>query len=471
MSSGLAVYQLTELVSVWSEDRRWVWIGSSAAALSAIPTLALLSGLLGLGRGMRWVNRVATPYFGFAALLGLSPIATPSLEWLYDDGVWGLAMLAGLVPSFAPILVESFRRVLRSRGGERARAQLVASAFVLGIGSVVTDLLAMGGLAIPRLSSVGLVLAAAVVAALTLEARLAAGVRPVAILNAVLISLVAVGAQVILVTWAGDRSVLVAFGSVVVALVFVVGLAPLYASFAEQRARTEELLTLGRFARQFAHDVRNPLAAIKGAGQFLEAELAEGRPLDPHADMLRTIIEQVDRVERTLADHQRYARIEPELSELEVSEWVARALEGVGSLSTQVQVVQTLDPRGAKIIGDPELLRYALENLLRNAYEAMPDGGELRVRSELAAAGTPTLRLSVEDTGPGIDPSLVERLLAGHYSTKPGGSGLGLAFVRRVAEAHGGTLGVESELGRGAKLVLGLPIDGPTAGPSSRRRR
>jgi hypothetical protein len=110
--------------------------------------------------------------------VGLAPLAAPSLAWLYDDGVWGLAMLVGLVACFAPIVVESMRRVLRSRGAERARAQLVASAFVLGIGSVLTDLLAMGGLEIPRLSSVGLVLAAAVVAALTLEARLVTGVRP-----------------------------------------------------------------------------------------------------------------------------------------------------------------------------------------------------------------------------------------------------------------------------------------------------
>jgi two-component system, NtrC family, sensor histidine kinase HydH len=457
MSSGLAVYQLTELVSEWVDDRRWVWVGSSAAALTAIPTLALLSGLLGLGRRLRWLHRLAGPYFASAAAVGLAPLVAPPLAWLYDDGLWGLAMLAGLVVCFTPIVVASMRRVLRSRGAERARAQLVASAFVLGIGSVITDLLAMGGLEIPRLSSVGLVLAAAVVAALTLEARLVTGVRPVALLNAVLVALFAVGLQVIVVTWAGDRSVLVAFGSVVVALVFVVGLAPLYASHAEQRARTEELLTLGRFARQFAHDVRNPLAAIKGAGQFLEAELAEGRPLEAHADMLRTIVEQVDRVERTLSDHQRYARIQPELVPLELAPLVDRALDAVGAAAPRIELARDFDPRCSRIEADADLLAYALENVLRNAYEAMPDGGRVTVRSALTAGKAPRMELSVEDDGPGIDPSLVDRMLEGHYSTKPGGSGLGLAFVRRVVEAHGGALRVESELGRGARVVLSLP--------------
>jgi two-component system, NtrC family, sensor histidine kinase HydH len=267
----------------------------------------------------------------------------------------------------------------------------------------------------------------------------------------VLVALFAVGLQVVVVTWAGDRSVLVAFGSVVVALVFVVGLAPLYASHAEQRARTEELLTLGRFARQFAHDVRNPLAAIKGAGQFLELELAEGtaaRRPRRHAAHDRG----AGRSRRAHALRPSALRAHPAGAlRLELAPLVERALDAVGAAVAGVELARDFDPRCPSLDVDAELFAYALENVLRNAYEAMPDGGRITVRSLLLAEPAPKLELSVEDEGPGIDPSLVDRILDGHFSTKPGGSGLGLAFVRRVVEAHGGALRVESEVGRGTR--------------------
>jgi signal transduction histidine kinase len=463
MASALSVYQLTELARVWNDDRRWVWIGSSAAALSAIPTVSLFHGLLGQLRKRRGSRQLSTPYFVAVALLGLSPIVDPGLAWLYDDGVWGLALLAGLLPAFAPVLVESLRRVRRARHAERARAQLVLGAFVLGIGSVCTDLLSMAGVDVPALSSVGLVLAAVVVGALTLEARLIERPQPLAIANGMLLALVAVLAQIVVVAWAGDRVAFVALGTVLVVLAVVVGLRPLASEIAEQRARTLELLTLGRFARQFAHDVRNPLAAIKGAGQFLETELAEGRSVAEHADMLRTIVEQVERIDRALDDHARYARVEPERALVELEPWVHRALDAVRGSAPTVDVRVELDAAASKAWFDPFLVGVALENLLRNACEAMPDGGTLVVRASLDEAERGALRIAVEDSGPGIDPSLVDRMLDGHYTTKPGGSGLGLAFVRRVAEAHGGTLDVDSELGRGTRMTIRLPMQDPPA--------
>ncbi|MCY2949571.1 MAG: ATP-binding protein [Planctomycetota bacterium] len=115
---------------------------------------------------------------------------------------------------------------------------------------------------------------------------------------------------------------------------------------------------------------------------------------------------------------------------------------------------------------DPDLMKQALLNLLLNAQQAMLKGGEL---SLIAGVEAGFLVLHVIDTGPGISPEMIENLFKPFFSTKPGGSGLGLPTARKVLEAHGGSLQVQSQIGRGTCFTLRLPIRPPVipqAGPA-----
>jgi signal transduction histidine kinase len=401
------------------------------------------------------------------AAAGLVPLALPELAWVHDSGAWSVGMLLGLGPASALIVSGIVRELRRHQGRERVRLQMLAGALFVGIGSVSTDLAAMAGLPVPRLSYAGLLLSSLLVAAIVLEARIIEGVRVATVVNALLVAMLAVVGQVVVLGWAGDRSALVFFGTVVVIALSVAALVPLLRSLAENRARTEHLVTLGRFAQQMAHDIRNPLAAIKGAAQFLEQERADGRSIDEQGEMLAIISERVDRIERFIADYQRMGRVEPVLSTVEPNRVADAALHAAAGVSKgHVEVVKAFAPDAPTLLGDPDLLVFALENLVRNACEAMPEGGTLTVSTASAGerAGRPGVQIAVKDTGLGMDVRTRERALGGLYTTKASGSGLGLTFVRRVVEAHQGALSVASEEGRGTTVTLELPIGATVKG-------
>ena len=107
---------------------------------------------------------------------------------------------------------------------------------------------------------------------------------------------------------------------------------------------------------------------------------------------------------------------------------------------------------------DRDLVATALENILQNAAEALSGPGTVWVRTELASDGPETVVLSVEDDGPGIEPRLAERVTEAFVTTKPGGSGLGLAFAARVAKGHGGNLTIDTALGRGTVVRMTFPV-------------
>jgi signal transduction histidine kinase len=104
--------------------------------------------------------------------------------------------------------------------------------------------------------------------------------------------------------------------------------------------------------------------------------------------------------------------------------------------------------------GDPNYLKQLLLNLIINGIQAMPSGGTLTVT---AGADNNVVRIAVSDSGAGIDPEALERIFEPYFTTKANGSGLGLAIARRIAEAHGGTITVESERQRGSRFQVVLP--------------
>jgi signal transduction histidine kinase len=222
--------------------------------------------------------------------------------------------------------------------------------------------------------------------------------------------------------------------------------------------RSQQLAMLGRLSEQLSHDLRNPLAALKGALQFLVSERSSGRSLDDHPKFLGLMIEQVARLERTISNYQRLAKVEPVLMSESINDIVQSvvSLQRYG-LTKEVRLSVRLAPELLRCHADHDLVALALENLLRNACEAMPDGGELIVQTSLLQPPQRALVLSVRDSGCGMDARTLARAFDDFYTTKPYGKGLGLAFVRRVALAHSGELVIDSLPSRGTTVSFCLP--------------
>lgn len=223
----------------------------------------------------------------------------------------------------------------------------------------------------------------------------------------------------------------------------------------EARMRqADRLATLGRMAANIAHEIRNPLASLTGAIEVLAtpATTAEAR------DRLSQIVmRESERLNQIIKDFLAYARPAP--LTLETAS-VASALEEVLALFEH-----RARPGSLKIVRefsaplpwrvDPQQFKQVVWNLCVNAVEAMPDGGELRVGA--AAAAGQMLAVWVSDTGAGIAPDDLSHVFEPFFSTKPEGTGLGLALVHRIVQEHGGEIDVRSTPGLGTTFTLSLP--------------
>jgi signal transduction histidine kinase len=201
--------------------------------------------------------------------------------------------------------------------------------------------------------------------------------------------------------------------------------------------------------------LKNPLAALKGALQFLEGERAAGRSLDEHAQFLELMLEQVNRVDRSVSEYQRMAQVDAVMRPASASQ-VAEQVLALGRFAAPANVVvkSELAPDLPRCALDADLMARALDNLLRNACEAMPEGGTLTLRTEALQNG---VSVQVEDSGVGMHAREIERATDEFYTTKASGSGLGLSFAQRVARAHGGELTLSSVPGQGTRVSIFIP--------------
>ena len=454
MSACMFAYNMLEVVYALTRQPGWAWLEYGFAALSGIPTFHLFVGFAGQGRRFRHLLRIADVFFGSMVALSIAPFLRPDLGRHVGSDAWAVAMLAGVVPAFGGAGYLLLRHARRSGAEERARTRLLGGAMLLGVGGVVTDLAAMAGGQTPRLAAGGLVAASVLTALLVLRVRVFERVTVTTIATATLLAMVAIMLQLALVYVAGTRTALVVLGSVMVMLVLAALLRPLLRELSEQRARAAYLATLGRFAEQMAHDLRNPLAAIRGAAQFLQQEQAEGRSLDPHASFLDVIVERTERLERVIRDYQRIGRVEPAPAVVDLNAIVSRALDVPKSDAIREEL--DLDPHLPAYHGDRDLLEAAIENLIKNAVEAMPEGGSLRVGTSWRDGA---IVVRVADSGLGMDARTRERALEEFFTTKATGTGLGLAFTARVVAAHRGRLDIESREGSGTEVRIELPVD------------
>lgn len=216
-------------------------------------------------------------------------------------------------------------------------------------------------------------------------------------------------------------------------------------------------------AAGLAHEIKNPLSTMRLTLQLLREDL-QGRENPSPAKILPRVdllITEVDRLQQILNDFQRLARKpDLELRRTDVNAMISdlQAFLGPEFAANDISLVIQLDHGTGEICADELLLRQALHNLLRNSVQAMPDGGTLTVTTR---GQDDRLVVTIIDTGKGIPENVRSRIFDGFFSTKAGGTGIGLALTRLIVEQHGGTISCMSEPGQGTMFTLELPLDGP----------
>jgi two-component system sensor histidine kinase PilS (NtrC family) len=233
----------------------------------------------------------------------------------------------------------------------------------------------------------------------------------------------------------------------------------------EQRMRqADRLAAVGRLSANMAHEIRNPLASISGAVEALARDLP---PDHTRGQLVEIVLRESARLNQIVGDFLEYARPAPmvplDINMAEILDEVLLLIEHrtlPANLKVAREYGDTLATRA-----DPQRLRQAVWNLCLNAVQAMPDGGELRVGARPLRERGGRIQISITDTGQGIADGDLPHIFEPFFSTKPEGSGIGLALVYRVVEEHGGSIEVRSRVGEGTTFILTLPApDGATQG-------
>lgn len=219
-------------------------------------------------------------------------------------------------------------------------------------------------------------------------------------------------------------------------------------------SRSENLAAMGRLTATLAHEIKNPLAIIRGSAHRL------GK-LEPQAARMRdSVIEEVDRLTRTVGRYLQFARGETTPAEHgDVAAALVATLDLIeGEVrSRRCTLVRAGDMRAARVALDGESLKQVFLNLLLNALEASPEGGEV---SAILERRGERMVVRIRDQGPGLPPEVLARLGEPFYTTKAQGTGLGLFLSRRLVHSGGGELSAEVPAGGGAELVVSLPLAG-----------
>ena len=234
----------------------------------------------------------------------------------------------------------------------------------------------------------------------------------------------------------------------------------------EQEVRRAETLTsLGTLAAGIAHDLNNPLQVIRSRSELL-LESTDGMPASEMREDYAAIHRQAQRAGAIIEEFLQLSRQrEKVLLSVDINELVDRALLLVGDQLRKfgINLDTRLERSLPQIRGDATALERVLINLLTNALDAMPQGGTIIIVSGLVDEEPNWLQLIVADTGRGINPDKIGKVFNLLYTTKAGGSGLGLWLSRRIIQEHQGHIDVQSEPGKGAIFTIRLP-----AGDSSR---
>jgi len=221
----------------------------------------------------------------------------------------------------------------------------------------------------------------------------------------------------------------------------------------QQLLKAERLAAIGEVAAMVGHDLRNPLTGIAGAAYYLRAK--HGSAMDQKSlEMLGLIEQDIESSNKIISDLLDYSReLRLELTEATPRGLIKDALRHAG-VPKNVRIINTT--RGCpKIMVDIEMLLRAFVNIIRNAVDAMPNGGTLNISNRHSDVD---LEFAFADTGAGMSSEVLERIWTPFFTTKAKGMGLGLSICRRIIEAHDGKIRVSSKEGKGTEFTVALPI-------------
>jgi two-component system sensor histidine kinase PilS (NtrC family) len=227
-------------------------------------------------------------------------------------------------------------------------------------------------------------------------------------------------------------------------------------SLEETSRRQDRLAAIGRMAASIAHEIRNPLAAMRGSIQMLRSEVDSD---SSQAELMEIILRESDRLNRIITDFLNYARPRSlTQARVDVGDLLHQTfalMRHSPEISTNQSIVEELPKEPIFAEADEGQLKQVFWNLARNALQAMPQGGTLR--TTLESNSNNRLRISFTDTGRGMSPDQVEHLFE-PFSSTTGGTGLGLSIVYQIIRDHGGTINVRSRVGQGTTITVELPV-------------
>lgn|GEM_PF-6930084 len=235
----------------------------------------------------------------------------------------------------------------------------------------------------------------------------------------------------------------------------------------EELIRSEKLAAMGRTIASVAHELNNPIQTIKNCTYLLRSHLANGEPENTSKELLDLISAEIQRISTLVSQLREIFRPNQNMTMIRVN--IGDVVQEVSAaLKPQMRAVNvTPKIQSAKmpliIYGVPDQIRQVFINLFQNAIDAMPEGGRLEVKFNIAEERG-TFDVSVADTGPGIPPEAQTKVFEPFYSTKAKGMGLGLPIVFQIIQRHNGTIKIDSTPGKGCAFIISLPLQKTSPG-------
>jgi signal transduction histidine kinase len=223
---------------------------------------------------------------------------------------------------------------------------------------------------------------------------------------------------------------------------------------------TERLAAFSTMARKVAHEIKNPLTPIKIAVEDLRRAYGAGDPRFAEAldQSTRTVLEEVNSLTKIVEEFSDFAKFPPPcFKDDDLNEIVRSTLALFSSQMQQKALKIELEPRRLPVNADRDQIKRALVNLIKNALEAIPPTGEVRVKTLRAERGAKVL---IMDNGPGLAPSVKQNLFTPYFTTKAGGTGLGLVIVKKIISEHNGKIKLSDQPGGGVAAMMELPLRG-----------
>ena len=224
--------------------------------------------------------------------------------------------------------------------------------------------------------------------------------------------------------------------------------------------QSEKLAMAGKLAASVAHSIRNPLTSVKMRLYSMRRHLELPPPQQEDLDVISEEIGHIDAIVRNFLEYSRPPKLK--IQQVRPSAVVDLAINLLRPRLESFNVSVTVNRKQPlpEIWADPDQLKEVLVNLMVNACEAMVKGGAIVITEAedfLAGVGR-VVRIGIQDTGPGIPPSMLDKIFQPFFSSKEEGTGLGLSIAARIIEEHGGSINVKSQPGDGARFTITLPL-------------